>query len=146
MSTIKSCKFAKDAWDKLASMYQVKNEARVLALTNQLKELKMEEGQTIAERIAKITDLRDQLAGVDEEIEDRKLVTITLNSLAPSFGTFVTSLSIMLRSAPVSFDELVGLLLQEEERTSNFAHSSRQGEQVLAMQGKGKFQSKGGNF
>ena len=86
MSTIKSCRYAKHAWDKLASMYQVKNEARVLALTNQLKELKMEEGQTIAEHIAKITDLRDQLAGVDEEIEDKKLVTITLNSLAPSFG------------------------------------------------------------
>ena len=71
----------------------------------------MQEGQTIAGHIAKITDLRDQLASVDEEIEDRKLVTITLNSLAPSFGTFVTSLSIMLRAAPVSFDELVGLLL-----------------------------------
>ena len=134
MSTIKSCRYAKDAWDKLASMYQVKNEARVLALTNQLKE-----GQTIAGHIAKITDLRDQLAGVDEEIEDRKLVTITLNSLALSFGTFVTSLSIMLRATPISFDELVGLLLQEEERTSNFAHSSRQGEQALAVHGKGKF-------
>ena len=106
----------------------------------------MQEGQTIAKHIAKITDLRDQLVGVDEEIEDKKLVTITLNSLAPSFGTFVTSLSIMLRAAPISFDELVGLLLQEEERTSNFAHSSRKGEQALAMHGKGKFQSKGGYF
>ena len=74
-------------------MYYVKNEARIIALTNQLKELKMQKGQTITQHIAKIIDLRDQLACVDEEMEDKK----TLKSLVPSCGTFVTSLTIMLK-------------------------------------------------
>ena len=76
---------------------------------------------------------------------EKKLVSTALNNLAPSYGTFVTSLTIMLRAAPISFDELVGLVLQEEQRTSNFVHLSRKGKQALLGE-KGKFQPKGGNF
>ena len=139
MKTIKSCTSSKDAWDKLSSMHNVKNMARVIALNNQLKDLKMTYDQTITEHVAKITDLRDQLANVDEEIEEQRLVSITLNSLAPSHSTFATSLSTTLRAAPISFEELVGLLLQEEERAHNFSRGSHGKEQALAIGERGKF-------
>lgn len=47
METIKSCTSSKDAWDKLSSMHNVKNMARVIALNNQVTNMKMNDGQTI---------------------------------------------------------------------------------------------------
>ena len=44
MKTIKSCT-SKDAWNKLSSMHNVKSMARVIALNNQLKDLKMKIGR-----------------------------------------------------------------------------------------------------
>lgn len=93
MKTINSCSSSQNAWDRLAHMYQVNNEAHILALTNQLKEHKIQENQTIHENVAKFIDLWDQLASVDEIIGEED--GFYANSLAPSYRVLMTSLMLL---------------------------------------------------
>ncbi|MDM1593370.1 retrotransposon gag domain-containing protein, partial [Escherichia coli] len=53
---IRSCKTAKEAWDALASLYHVRNEARVAYLRRQLESEHMNEGDSMDEFLTKIKD------------------------------------------------------------------------------------------
>lgn len=59
MQSLKSCVLSKDASDRLDSMYNVKNEAMLLSLETQVKEIKVQDNQTILEHITKLIDLHD---------------------------------------------------------------------------------------
>ena len=58
-----SCKSAKDAWNTLARLYQVRNEARVAYLRKQLESEHMNEGDSMDNFLTKIKDLKEQLIG-----------------------------------------------------------------------------------
>ena len=56
---IRGCKSAKDAWDMLARLYQVRNEDRVAYLRKQLESEHMNEGDPMDSFLTKIKDLKE---------------------------------------------------------------------------------------
>ena len=58
---IHGCETVKDAWDMLARLYQVRNEARVAYLRKQLESEHMNEGDPMDSFLTKIKDLKEQL-------------------------------------------------------------------------------------
>ena len=102
-------------------MYQARNEARVSFLKRELAHAQMDEGASMQYHITYIQDLREQLVNIDEVIPDTEMVTTTLNSLLESYSGFLTSLNLSMRGnlVPLTFHELVGLLLQEEQMHKN---------------------------
>ena len=56
---IRGCKSAKDAWDMLAHLYQVRNEAHVAYLRKQLESEHMNEGDPMDSFLTKIKDLKE---------------------------------------------------------------------------------------
>ncbi len=67
-------------YDKLIGMYQVNNLSQILALKNQLKDIKMNKGETIQAYYMRISKVKDQLLSIGEIIYDRELVLNTLEA------------------------------------------------------------------
>ena len=96
-----------------------------------------------------MSDLSDKLGDIGEKVSNTDLVTIVLNGLVKDYQIYVSSLA--AREKPPSFDELTGILLQEEERMKFFLGSSSSN---LALVAKGKYpyrgkpwdKNKGGKF
>lgn len=94
----------KSILDILARIYESKNKSRKLTLRNQLRVTKMTKNDTIATYFMKMPQIKDQLAAINEHIEDSKLTTMTLNGFPPSWCSFVQG--ICARSRLPKFDKL----------------------------------------
>jgi hypothetical protein len=61
--------------------------------------------------------VKDRLVNIGEIVSNTDLVTITLNGMLEYYHMFITCLP--AREKPPMFEELTGILLQEEERHKN---------------------------
>ncbi|MDM1534572.1 hypothetical protein, partial [Myroides marinus] len=136
---IRLCKTAKEAWDALASLNHVRNEARVAYLRTQLESKHMNEGDSMDEFLTKIKDFREQLASLDEVYPDSSLVPTVLNALPDTYQSFASTIRLMMKGNPnaLTFDELVSVLLQEEQSRQNRT-VMRIGDQAFAASQRGK--------
>jgi hypothetical protein len=147
---IRDCKTSKETWDMLKGLYETTNTNRILFLKTKLLSLKMEANENISNFISRVKDLSDKLGDIGEKVSNTDLVTITLNGLVQDYQIFVSSLS--AREKPPTFDELTGILLQEEERMKNFNLGSSSSDLALVAKGKYPYRgkpwdkNKGGKF
>ena len=102
LTSIRYATSAKQAWDTLESMYDVKNEARILALRNELSRLKMNDNDNLLDHLNKLKSIVNQLETMGDTIKDSQIVSIALNSLSSNYANFVMSLTISMRVAPIS--------------------------------------------
>jgi len=77
----------------------------------------MEEIEYVVVLISHIKELRDKLSNIGEKIYNTYLVTITLNGMIEDYQIFITRL--VVRQKAPTFEELIGILMQEEERHMN---------------------------
>lgn len=82
----------------------------------------MEEDETIASFVARIKDLKTKLSDIGHTLEDTDLVTITMNGVTDDYQMFITGIN--ARENIPHFEELTGILMQEEERRSTLKHQS----------------------
>ena len=136
---IRSCSTSKQAWDTLASLYAVRNEARVAYLRKQLEDVYMAENESVDVYVTRIKDLKEQLANIDEIISNTSLVSTLLKGLPESFQSFATTIRLVAKGNTdmYAFDEVVSLLLQEEQSRVNRS-GLIEGTQALAISQKGK--------
>ena len=64
-----------------------------LTLRNQLSSMKMTKFENIASYFMRITDLRDKIKSIGDNIEEKDLVMTTLNGLPPSWESFIQTIS-----------------------------------------------------
>lgn len=146
--TIRSCKTARDAWDNLANLYQVRNGARVAYLKRKLKTLPMLDGDSMDDYLTKVKDLREQLVSVDEIIPDASLVSTVLQAIPDMYQNVSTTIKLLMKGNPnsITFDELVSVLLHEEQSRHNRIVMCVADQAFIASQkGKGKATFQGGN-
>ena len=112
---------SRHAWEIFQAMFGSKNAVRVEYLKKQLDKIKIQKGDNIVEHLTKIKDLQEELLNIDEVILEKDIISKTQNSLPPLYLTFQTSLTLSLHAnlEPLCFEELVGLLLQEEKSRKN---------------------------
>ena len=67
--------------------------------------------------MGRIKEVKDKLGNIGEKVSSTDLVTITLNDMLEGYHMFITRLA--AREKPPMFEELTGILLQEEERCTN---------------------------
>jgi len=115
---IRSCKSSKDAWNTLAQLYQVRNEARVAYLRKQLESEHMNEGDSMEKNLTKIKDLKEQLIAANEILPDSSLVQTVLNGLPNLYQSFASTLRLMMKGDP-NAEEFVTILLQEDQSRQN---------------------------
>ena len=114
---IRDCKTSADIWTKIKSLYETQNTSRVLALKSKLFSMRMDERETATAFVVLIKDVKDRLGAIKVTVPDEDLVAITMNRMRDEFQTFITGLS--AREKAPTFDDLTGILQQEEERRQN---------------------------
>jgi hypothetical protein len=85
--------------------------------------MKMDGNKSISSFLGHIKEVKDKLVNIAETISNTDLVTITLNGMLEDYHMFITGLA--TREKPPTFEELTGILLQEEERRGNLKLPSK---------------------
>jgi putative lipoic acid-binding regulatory protein len=72
---------SKKMYDALTNLFSVRNIGQVISLKNELRDMKMNDDDSIASYFVRISQLRDQLQAIEEIISKKELVNIVLNGL-----------------------------------------------------------------
>jgi hypothetical protein len=101
-------------YEALNKLYESKDISRNLALRNQLRNMKMENSESITSYLMRVSQIRDQLVAIGDFISDKELVTITLNGFPTFWVPFVQG--VCERSKLPKFDNLWADCTHEESR------------------------------
>jgi hypothetical protein len=103
-------------YDALTNLFSVKNIGQVMSLKNELRDMNMNDDDSITSYFVKISQLRDQLQAIEEIISEKELVNIVLNGLPKMWDAFATSMN--TRKEYPTFEELWTCCAHEESRIS----------------------------
>jgi hypothetical protein len=107
----------KQMFDALSKMYEGKNINRKMNLRTQLKNTKMQKGETIQDYFSRVTHLKERLEAVGDNLDEDELIVTTLNGLIIPWDAFIQT--IYARKEKLQFDSLWEECVQEEARVAN---------------------------
>ena len=112
---VSSLKTPKAMFDALTKLFKGKNINQKMTLRNQLKNVKIQNAetiQTIQAYFTRVSQIKEQLEAVDEKVENAEIVMTTLNGLPRSWDCFIQG--ICARKKLVKFSILWEECSQEE--------------------------------
>ena len=68
-------------FDSLTKIFEGKNINQNITLRNQFKNVKIQNAETIQSYFTRVSQIKEQLAVVEEEVENAEVVIATLNGL-----------------------------------------------------------------
>jgi hypothetical protein len=113
----------KDLWEKLGKLYQSKSLVNKLFLRKKLYNLRMRDGDSVADHLNAFNTMVSQLVSVDIKISDEDKCISLLCSLPDSWDSLVVAIG--SNTTSLKFEEVVSSLLSEEMRQKNMeGHST----------------------
>ena len=79
---------SKKMYDALTNLFSVRNIGQVMSLKNELRDMKMNDDDSITSYFVRISQLRDQLQAIEEITSEKELVNIVLNGLPKTWDAF----------------------------------------------------------
>ena len=79
-------KTPKAMFDALNKLFEGKNINRKMTLRNQLKNVKIQNEETIQSYFKRVSQIKEQLEVVDEEVENAEIMMTTLNGIPRSWN------------------------------------------------------------
>jgi hypothetical protein len=98
-------------------LYESKYISRNLTLRNQLRNMKMDNSESVTSYLMRISQIRDHIATIGDVISDKELVTTTLNGFPTFWIPFVQG--VCARSKLPKFDKLWADCTHEEYRLAD---------------------------
>jgi hypothetical protein len=83
----------KDMFDALTRMYEGKNINQEMNLRTQLKNTKMQKGETVQDYFSRVSQFKEQLEAIGDNLDEDELVMTTLNGLTRPWDAFISTLS-----------------------------------------------------
>ena len=114
---VSSLKTPKAMFDALTKLFEGKNMNQKMTMRNQLKNVKIQNAETIQSYFTRVSQIKEQLEVVDEEVENAKIVMTTLNGLPRSWDSFIHG--ICARKKLVKFNKLWEECSQEESQIAS---------------------------
>ena len=93
LPSIAKLQTAFEMFSTIQDTFEINNTSRLLALKQDLLYIKMKSGESITQYFLRITKLRDQLATMKNQVDDKELSMIALRGLPLSWETFIKGLS-----------------------------------------------------
>ena len=87
-----SLKTLKENFYSLTKLFEGKNINPNITLRNQLKNVNIQNAETIQSYFTRVSQIKEQLAAVEEEVENAEVVTATLNGLPGSWDSIMRGL------------------------------------------------------
>ena len=114
---VSSLKTPKSMFDSLTKLLEGKNINRKMTQRNQLKNVKIQNAETIQSYFKRVSQIKEQLEAVDEEVENAKIVMTTLNGLLRSRDSFIQG--ICARKKFVKFQTMGRMLSRRSSDSSS---------------------------
>ena len=76
-------------FDSLTKLFEGKNINQKMTLRNQLKNVNIQNAETIQSYLTRVSQIKKQLEGVKEEVENVEIMITTLNGLPRSWDYFI---------------------------------------------------------
>ena len=76
-------------FDALTKLFEGKNINQKMTLRNQLKNVKIQNEETIQSYFTRVSQIKEQLEAVDEEVENVDIKMTTLNGLPRSWDSLL---------------------------------------------------------
>ena len=86
---VSSVKTLKDMFDALTKLFEGKNINQKMNPRNQLKNVKIQNAETIESYFTRASQIKEQLEAMDEDVENAEIVMTTLNGLPRSWDSFI---------------------------------------------------------
>jgi hypothetical protein len=104
-------------FDALTRMYEGKNMNRKMNLRTQLKITKMQKREIVQDYFSRVSQLKEQLKEIGDNLDEYELIMTTLNGLARPWDAFIQT--ICARKEKLQFHSLWEECVQEEARVAN---------------------------
>ena len=101
-------------FDALSRLYEGKNINRKMTLRTQLKNVKMQNSESIQSYFTRVSQIKEQIEAIGDSVEEAELVMTTLNGLPRSWDPFIRR--ICSKSKMTKFNRLWEDCTQEEAR------------------------------
>jgi hypothetical protein len=138
LAILADCKTAKDAWEKLATLYKAKTNAARLKLRQELNTLKMEPAENLTKYISRTKGIYTDLkAAGDEKMTENDVAWSLLAGLPKEYETITTI--IMADDADLQLDKVMAKLSLVEKKIDQETEVK-----ALYARGGGKYGSGGG--
>jgi hypothetical protein len=107
----------KKMFDALTRMYEGKNINPKMNLRTQLKNTKMQKGETVQDYFSRVTHFKEQLEAIGDNLDEYELIMTTLNGLTRPWDAFIQT--ICARKEKLQFNSLWEECVQEGARVAN---------------------------
>jgi hypothetical protein len=114
---VSSKKTLKEMFDSFTRLYEGKNINRKMNLRTQLKNTRMQKGETIQEYFSRISEFKEQLEMIGDTIRKDELIMTALDGLTRPWDAFIQM--ICARTEKLKFHSLWEECIQEETRVAN---------------------------
>lgn len=121
---VHDCKTAKEAWEKLATIFEDKGLYRRVVLLRKLHHAEYTDHNGMSEYINNVMTLVQQLGDIGKVIEDDEVAELLLSGLPADFDVLVSGLETACISQRLSSELVRTRLLQEEFRMVSNKQSS----------------------
>jgi hypothetical protein len=114
---VSSKNIPKEMFDALIRMYEGRNINWEMNLRTQLKNTKMQKGETVHDYFSRVSQFKKQLEAIGENLDEDELIMTTLIGLTRPWDAFIQT--ICARKEKLQFDSLWEECVQEEARVAN---------------------------
>nr|KYP42748.1 Retrovirus-related Pol polyprotein from transposon TNT 1-94 [Cajanus cajan] len=139
LSSIAEKTTAKEIWDTLVKLYEVKSLHTRIFLKRKLYTLRMSESTAVTDHINNLNTLFAQLSTADFNIVENERAELLLQSLPDSYDQLIINITNNNVVGRLSFEDVAGAILEEESRRKNKEdrlESSKQAEALTMMRGR----------
>jgi hypothetical protein len=92
----------KDMFDALTRMYEGKNINQKINLRTQLKNTKMEKGETIQDYFSRVSQFKEQLEAIGDNLDEDELIMTALNGLTRPWDAFIQTICARKGALPLA--------------------------------------------
>ena len=139
LSSVAEKKTAREIWDVLNKLYEVKSLHTRIFLKRKLYTLRMSESTSVTDHINTLNTLFAQLTASDFKIAENERAELLLQSLPDSYDQLIINITNNNVGDSLHFDDVAGAILEEESRRKNKeerSESSKQTEALTMMRGR----------
>jgi hypothetical protein len=118
LKPIVNCRSATEMWARLLSIHEQRTETSESVLLGEFYGYRMDPRKTLTENISRLEEIISKLEACNHKLPDRSIATRIVTALPKSYSHFACTWNALTPDRQTK-DNLVGLLLQEEQRMTS---------------------------
>lgn len=128
---VQSLKTTKEIWETLQTMYERTSKLKVMDIKRQVTHLKSKARDSMNDHIAKLKNLRNELAMTKVKYENFEITDFLIESLPDEYNNLIHTLELTRKFENIKLEEVYGALLNEEDSLKKFMGESSKSTQAF---------------